>query len=287
MIYLGLTPAAKVATILAYQAEHALPKRVQFSPEKFRLPLDGESVDWPEIIMYRTFYRLLQEVDANTLLVVNECLRVRNRHDLTYNCLRHILHQGAHVLVFQWLPLLEEIEDFMILFDFATDSRWKREHFDRDLLTETEIYVTERLPRLAPLTIEADAQTHALYAREKARLFADLGLRDPHTIPRNLHLIGGRLRSAHTDLWTWYLARNNRLKLDRVQTYKDPAYPYAPYTLLDFPHNFGDLSDALALSGQTDLPALVTDLPVDQWYLKRYDTWTRRIADGYANLPQG
>jgi hypothetical protein len=31
----------------------------------------------------------------------------------------------------------------------------------------------------------------------------------------------------------------------------------------------------------------VTDLPVDRWYLNRYTNWTRRLADGYADLPQG
>lgn len=284
MIHLGQTPETKRATIDAYRRAHGLTSAVMLSPAKFAFPVDFETVDWPDIIEYRFFYRLVQEVDAGTLVVINECLRTKNRYDLTYNCIRHILNQAGHVLVFQWLPIIDDMQDFMVLFDWVTRSRWKRERFDPELLAETTLDVTPRPVTLEPIRIQADAKTRAQYAAEKAKLFANLGLKDPHTLPRQLHLIGGRLRAGHADFDAWHLARNNRFKLDRVQTYKEPAYPHRPYTLMDFPHNTGDLVDALSLAQQTHVPALVTDLPVDAWYLDRYTTWTGRLADAYASL---
>ena len=284
MIHLGQTPTAKRATIDAYRRAHGVEGAVMLSPAKFALPVDFETVDWPDIIEYRFFYRLVQEVDAGTLVVINECLRTKNRYDLTYNCIRHIINQAGHVLVFQWLPMIDDIQDFMVLFDFVTRSRWKRERFDPELLAEAELSVEPRPIAITPQAIAADAKTRAQYGAEKARLFASLGLKDPHTLPRQLHLIGGRLRAGHADLDGWHLVRNNRFKLERTQTYKEPAYPHAPYTLMDFPHNTGDLIDALSLAQQTALPALVTDLPADQWYLSRYTQWTRRLADAYASL---
>ena len=71
-----------------------------------------------EIIQYKFYYRLLQEIGKDTLLVVNECLRMQNRYDLTYNCLRLFLQQTPHALVFQYLPIIDTIADFMVLFDF-------------------------------------------------------------------------------------------------------------------------------------------------------------------------
>lgn len=288
MIYLGHTPDTKRATIDAYRRAHGITRTVMLSPAKFDFQLgESESVDWPEIIMYRTFYRLLQEIDASTLVIVNECLRTQNRNDLTYNCIRHFINQAGHVLVFQWFPLIDAIDDFMILFDFATRSRWRRERFDPDLLRETDIRIEPRPMRLDAHEIAADTKTHAAYQAERAKLFAGIDGKDPHTIPRRLHLIGGSTRMQATDPWRWVVGRNNRFKIDRLQTYKEDSYPNAPYDLIDFPHNFIDLADVLALSEQQHLTALVTDLKVDRWYFERFSAWTRRIEDAYADLSQG
>lgn len=287
MIHLGLLPVEKTGIIRDYCGTHEITKTVVLSPEKFSIDpgvAAAEVIDWPEIIMYRTFYRLLQEIDARTLVVVNECLRTQNRHDLTYNCIRHFLNQAGHVLVFQWLPLIDSIEDFMILFDFDTGSRWKRERFDEGLLGECQMAVTPQRPQLEAVLVTADAKTRAIYRQQKQRLFADLGNRDPHTLPRNLYLISGKAKLSHVQPFTWHVGRNTRLKLDQFQTYKEPAYPHSPYTVFELPHNFIDFADFLALAGQTAAPVLVADLPVDQWYFERYSQWTQRIEDAYANL---
>lgn len=287
MIYLGLTPEEKAARICAYCAEHGIGKVYLLTPRKFAIDCGvagAEIIEWAEIIEYKFFYRLLQEIDASALVVVNECLRLQNRYDLTYNCIRHFLNQARHQLVFQWLPFIEDMQDFMILFDFDTRSRWKRERFSPDLLAECGMAVEPRPVAFAPLPVEADATLRDAYQREKDKLFAGLGGKDPHTIPRNLYLMSGKARMQRVEMGPWYVGRNTRLKLDRLRTYKEDAYPDAPYTVFEFPHNFIDFADVSALSGQTRFEALVADLPVDRWYFERYTQWSHRLEQGYADL---
>lgn len=287
MIHLGLTPEQKVARIADYCRQHDIQKTVILSPAKFALACDlpnTEQVEWAEIILYRFFYRLLQEIDGRTLVVVNECLRTQNRYDLTYNCIRHYLNQAGHQLVFQWLPLIDDLQDFMILFDFDTRSRWKRERFDSDLLAECTLEVSPHAPRLQALPVATDAKTQAAYAANKAKLLSELGNRDPHTLPRNLYLMSGRSKLPHVEPGRWYVGRNNRFKLAQAQTYKEVTYPNAPYTVFELPHNFIDFADFMSLSGQEEVPVLVADLKVDHWYFERYNQWARRIEDGYSSL---
>jgi len=286
MIYLGLTPEQKRAVITDYCQQQGITHIVILSPAKFVFDAPvTETIDWPEIIMYRTFYRLLQEIGSQSLVVVNECLRTQNRYDLTYNCIRHFLNQAGHKLIFQWLPLIDTLEDFMVLFDFDTRSQWKRERFDADLLAECTLQIAPQKPSLIAIPCATDTKLRTAYQQEKTKLIDGIGTKDPHTIPRNLYLMSGMARMQAVDTFSgWQIGRNNRFKADRWQTYKEDSYPNAPYTVFELPHNFIDFADFMALSQQTNLSVLVADLPIDHWYFTRYQQWAKRIEDGYASL---
>lgn len=284
MIYIGTSKAEKADILGNYVKSHDINRVVICGPDAHRFDFDAHWVDWPEIIMYRTFYPLLQQIDQQTLVVCNEILRTQNRNDLTYNCVRHYLAQAGHQLIFQFLPIIDTLQDLMILIDFDTGSRWKMQRFDPVMLDECEIRITPRQVRFVPHEVKADRALHDKYQAEKKRRIEQLGAKDPHTIPRNLHLLGGKLRTAHADPFKWHVGRNNRFKLERLQTYKESEYPNAPYIALDFPHNFIDMRDFISLSEQTEVPVVLTDLKVDHWYLSRYIEWTERMDDAYASL---
>jgi hypothetical protein len=289
MIFLGLTDAEKDAEIARYVAAHGVRRVVLLSPAKFRFACSApnhEWIEWAEVILYKFYYRLLQEIDRSSLVVVNECLRLQNRHDLTYNCMRLFLQQAGHQLVFQHLPLIDTVEDFMILFDFETRSRWKREPFSPSLMKQAKIVIRPVEIVLREVPVLTDEATRATYAREKRRLIDEIGLRDPHTIPRNLHLVAGRAKLAHVEPGRSYVGRNDRFKLDDMATYKEPAYPRPPYVVFEWPHNFIDFADVAALSRQTTFDVLVSDLKVDGWYFQRYRAWAERLRDAYAVLRQ-
>lgn len=255
-------------------------------PLALDLPVPCEAHTWEDegLIRYTVFYRLLREVDDRTLIVVNELLRSQDRHALDYNCVRNYLQQTKHALVFQRVPIIDTLDDFGVLFDFATRSRWKREKVTPALLREVELRVRPFTPTLTALPVAVDGKTHDAYAREKAKLLAEIGLRDPHTIPRTLHLMGGKAKARHVVEGARYVGRNNRLALPALDTYREAAPDRAPYTAFEFCHGFLDFADFVSATGQTDVRALVSDLKVDGWYFDRFEQWCGRVRDACAVL---
>lgn len=286
MIYIGYSDHDKRSIISQYEAEYGITKLVVLYHAPFPLPIEhADAVEYAEIVMYRTFYRLLQEINEQTLIVVNECLRTQNRYDLTYNCIRNFLNQTHHQLVFQQLPQIDTVEDFMILFDFATRSQWKREAFNVDLVRQQAKICVNRLPiGLNSIPVAVSEKTRQKYESEKQKLFGSLADKDPHTLPRNLYLVGGADKAKAIDPFKKYVARNQRLKLPNVATYDDVKIEDAPYTVIELPHRFIDFSDFIKRTGQTQFDVLTADLKVDDWYLNRYQSWKERINAAYASL---
>ena len=214
-------------------------------------------------------------------------MRTKNRHELTYNCIRLYLDQAGHRLIFQALPLIEDVEDFAILFDFDTQSRWKRSPFKDLPLHEAQIEIVRPVPvSFRAVPVETDSKIKAAYARERERLFAEAedSDKDPHTLPRNLYLVGGKAKVAHVEPGRPYLGRNNRLGIPALRTYREDAYPEKDYAIFELPHNHIDLADVVTLTGQGAYDVLVADLKVDAWYFDRFTSWAQRIADAYAAL---
>lgn len=290
MIYLGRTPKEKASLVAEYAKKHDLKKVVVCGPAKFDFDLDVgqvpvQFVDWPEIIMYRTFYPLLEEIDQRTLVICNEPLRTSNRHDLTLNCIRHYLAQAGHVLVFSWLPMITSPEDFMILFDFDTGSKWKREKLSAELLMECQLNVVRRTPSFSSIGFVATEKTKAKYEAEKAKLAEQVeGGKDPSILPRQLHMIAGKERLEFVEPSQMYLGRNNRFKMPNLIPYKSDSYPSDLYIIFEFPHAVRDLADVSAINGQTSFNALMSDLPADQFYIKQFSDWSKEVAGAYANL---
>jgi hypothetical protein len=302
VIYIGWPDDEKEGVIRDYAAAHDIGKIVVISPAQFPLTLpDADNITYDEVIMYRTFYRLLQEIDGRTLIVLSECLRTQNRYDLTYNCIRNYLNRTCHHLIFQQLPIIDTAEDFMILFDFATGSRWKRLRWDIDLILDNTAVHVRTLPiRFERVDVPTGAATKERYAKERERRFATLGAGDPHTLPRNLYQIGGKDKLAYIDgngsgqmtLFdrpaepARYVARNKRLNRANIVTYAEVTAAERPYTLIEFPHRFIDYSDFVKRTGQGHGRVLCADLKVDDWYFNRYSQWSERIHETYASLLQ-
>jgi hypothetical protein len=280
MIYLGVHNSDKAEIV----REHAEGRKVVvLSPSKFWFELDGcEFVDWHQIIKYKVFYRLLREIDSNTLVVVNECLRTQNRSDLTYNCIRHFLSQTRHQLVFQWLPIIDSINDLMILMDFDTNSRFKGCGWSDEFKSHVDVRVIDRHPVFIEERVAVSSKTIAEYKKQRQQLFDGIGLKDPHTIPRNLHLIGGADKAAVAGD-RQLVGRNNRMKLPYLVTFKDDSIA-GERTVFEMCHNYIDLIDFLSLTGQARIPFLTTELKVDHWYIQRTCDWSLRVADAYAKI---
>jgi len=281
MIYIGLSDNQKIQTTVNYILDNHISKTVMIYPERFDLNIDADKVTYESAIMYVNFYRLIQEIDDSTLIVLNECLRTQNRYDLTYNCIRHFLNQTSHQIIFNQLPLIDGIDDFMILFDFDSKSMWKREKFNLNLI-KANCKVSVSLPQIVfnAISVYTSESIKQHYRQERDRLFSEIGNKEPDTIPRNLYLIGGKDKLFMNS--NLCVARNKRLKAQNVITYED--YESGDVDVLEFPHRFIDFSDFMRKSEKFEYNVLLADLPVDSWYFQRYTEWSNRINETCASL---
>lgn len=298
MIYLGLDDKEKVEKIKQYQIENSIEKVFVISADKFKLSIDKvDHITYTQSIEYVYFYRWLQEINPQSLIVLNECLRTQNRYDLTYNCIRHYLNQTNHQLIFQKFPLIDTEDDFMILFDFDTRSKWKRKKFDLELIkNESAVMVRPYNIRFNKIILPVSNKTKKTYEQRKKKMFDAIGLKDPHIIPRNLYLLAGKekkqyvIQKSQPSLFyngnnKIYLARNKRLNIDFIFSYNDDIQD-KDYVILEFPHRYIDFLDFLQFIQQTEFDVVVADLKVDNWYFDKYVKWSNRLDEIYSNLQQ-
>lgn len=281
MIFIGLDMEQKQQEISRYVAEHGISKVFIFYPEQFPCSYPGsQQIEYKEIIMYRTFYPLLEEIGPDCLLVFHECLRTQNRSDLTYNCAHHYCNQTPHKLVFEHFPFIESMDDFMILLDLLNKGRYKGKAFDWSYVAEQEVEYHATHLKAEAIPVPVSPRAAAEYEIKKEELFANLGESDPDTIPRQLHVYAGKYKKGSIFPDHNYVARNDRFKLPNVTTYKSIAAGQE-YIVIDFPHRRLDFCDFLKTSGQQRIEFLCTTLKVDRYYFNELLAWIARLEEFY------
>jgi hypothetical protein len=283
MIRIGLNNKEKQHTIDVY-LERGINKIFVFYPDEFPLSVYTdkriEHVRYADIIMYKYFYRLLEEIDDNTLLVFNECLRTQNRGDLTYNCAHHYANQTKHVIVFEYFPFIENNDDFIILLDYQSPGKYKGRSFNYQFLADEEVVAKPQHYTFKTVDLKPTLFDLAKYEEKKRHLFDTLGGADPDTIPRKLHIFAGDFKRSSINPDKRYIARNDRFKLPNVSTYR--SCEPGDYIILDFPHRRIDFNDFLKTSGMTDIQFINSGLKVDSYYINELTTWFKKLDDFYA-----
>lgn len=283
MIRVGLGMEEKQEAVRRYARDSKIERVIIFYPERFPLPYDdARHVEYKEIIMYRTFYPLLEVIDNKTLLVFHECLRTRNRSELAYNCAHHYCNQTGHKIVFETFPFIEDTSDFMILLDLLDKGRYKGKSFSWDMLKDVDLCARPLfLQGASCVEVEVSDKDRAKYEAKKKELFDNLGDGDPDTLPRQLHVVAGNFKKKALDSAVQYVARNARFKLPNVTTYAD-VEPGQEYTVIDFPHRRIDFCDFLRVTGQSRIQFVSTGLPVDVYYFSELIVWLQRLGGFYA-----
>lgn len=287
MIRIGFETDQKQAVISEYLQDHSdITKVYVFFFKRFPVALDVgdrpvEYIEYADIIMYKFFYRLLEEINDKSLIVYNECLRAQKRSDLTYNCAHHYSNQTPHNIVFEYFPFIDTPDDSMILVDFQAPGKYKGRGFDPAIIRGEDVATVERQYALETADLEPTEDDLARYERKKDELFEQLGQGDPDTIPRNLHIFAGGMKKKSIAPSGRYVARNARYGLPNVVTYKDIVEP-GEYVILDFPHRRLDFNDFLKVSGMTDICFVNSGLPVDLYYIRMLREWMGRIEDFHA-----
>lgn len=284
MIRIGLNEKQKQEEIKKYVYEHDVKNVIVFSPKKLlmnlpELDIPIRQIDYDEIIMYRTFYPLLEEIEDSYLLVANELMRDRNRGCLTYNCYAKYTNQTKHRMVFNHLPIIEQRKDIMILIDFSNSQAQKGFGIADIDLGEYDIECIRKNYRIEPIPVPLPDGAAEEYEQEKNRLFDELGNKDPDTVPRQLHIWTGKFKKPFLEDGKIYIARNKRFK--GVEVFKN-AMPKQNYIFIDIPFRRLDFNDFLQASQQDHIRYLSTGFGVDNVYIKAFEDWVKEVKSIYA-----
>lgn len=286
MILIGMQENEKKAYIKRYLDEHKIKKIIVISGNKFPMNLTGikipvQEIDYNETIMYRTFYPFLSEIDKDYLIILNEILYNGVRKNLNYNCIRHYLNQCGHQLIFEYFPFIENKEDFMILYDFDTKSKYIEQKYCIEFLENhaDKIKIIEHKIEIEPKYIELPANAIEEYDNRKNDLFKKFEIKgDPDNIPRALEIYCGKWKKKYIEEGKKYIARNARYKKDNVTVYKNAEW-YSEYILLDFAHRRRDFNDFLKTTGKHYYIFISTGLSVDVMYVNNFNEWREKYYE--------
>lgn len=286
LIRIGLNEKQKQNEIMTYVKNNSIKNVIVFSPEKIFMELPElevpiRQIGYKEIIMYRTFFPLLEEIDKDYLLVANELMRDVNRNCLTYNCYAKYTNQTLHRIVFNFHPIISSSKDIMILVDFDNSQKNKGLGLADISLGGYDIQCVQKKYNLNVLKIPLPEGAVKEYEEEKERLFDSLGNKNPDTIPRNLHIWTGKYKAVFINDTEFYIARNQRFKKPNVSVFKN-AEAGRHYTLLDFPVRQIELNDFLRTTEQENLKYMSTGLNIDNVYTSTFNNWIKEVENIYA-----
>ena len=229
--------------------------------------VDVEYIEFDDTEMYVYFYRLLKEIDDNKLIIVDEVMRstAKNRKQLKYNCMHHYLNQTTHRLIFEYYPIVENAEDFMILLDFYDDS-YKQRKFDYEYLKTEDIKCVPRRLKLKVSEVPITIDQEKAYKKRKEELFENLGKKKPETVPSALQLLAGDYKKSCVFDNNVYIARNKRFRMKNVVSYsevKEPQTTEQEYIFIDTLMNRLHFNDFLKNTRTSVINYLSTGLSID------------------------
>ena len=288
-INIGFKKEYKLNVINAALEKEDITKVVYFTHDKNEpLEIDFPDVEyrtWSDAIMYRYFYPLLEKIDNHTLLIFDEMMRTQKRNDLTYNCLHHYGNQTNNILVFQWFPMIENQEDFMILLDMAYPYTYKGQPFSNEFLKMESVTIFPVFAKFWRYLLDDDItdEEQEAYDEEKEMLFENIGNKDPDTIPRTLHIWCGTHykkkyhMTKHPD--DTYITRNSRFKGFKTVKWADKSNADI---IVDFPVRQIQFNDYCYKNQKSVFYFIDTGLSADKVYFNHYENWAERLGEIYA-----
>ena len=280
MIRIGLSQREKQLVINDYISGIDIKKVFCFYykdfPVKYKVDCQIEYIEYADIEMYKFFYRLLEEIDETSLIIIDGCLRTQNRSELIYNCAHHYLNQTPHKIIFEHFPIIDSKDDFMILLDFENKGKYKGKSFDYLFLQQEDIKMKQHKIKMDIVNVQVTDKDREKYEAKKNDLFDNLGNKDPDTIPRALQLFAGDLKKKAVDHDKLYVARNKRLKMDNIFAYGDIKNK-GQYIVIDTHYRRLNMNDFIKVSDMITIKYLCTTLSIDDFVITEFSKWKARL----------
>jgi hypothetical protein len=283
MIRIGFDYEQKQKCIEAYLSMHKIEKVYifyfqKFKPE-FQVDCEIEYVEFTDLIEYNPFYRLVTEINKNSLVIVDEFMRTQNRHELTYNCVRNCT-TSCNTIIFEYFPIIDDIQNIQILIDFDTRNRYKGQSFKSYFLDEIDIKSINRFPVLEIINIDITKEILKKYEDKKNYLFDNLGKKHPDTIITNLELYIGNFKKPYILENKNYVSRNDRFKKSNVSTFKNTTEKNL--TMIDYPIRQIELNDYIKASQSDKLTFISSQTKTDLYYITQYNRIYNEVGEIYA-----
>ena len=246
--------------------------------QEYNIDVDCRCIELHQVKQHKIHYDLLQYVNKYTLIVLDNLLVSQQRYMNEYNCIANLTNQTPHRLVFNYLPFIENKDDFMILLDFYNRVKYKGEPFRYELFEDFKYFIKPIDITFNFINVEVSGEDVERYNAYRDKLFDEIGLGDPKTIPNRLSALCGDIKYKNSS--DNLVSRNRRFK--NLTTYKDDAVS----TILDFPVKRQEFVEWITKTKQTEIDVLTSDLLMDKWYEQDYLNWLERLKEFYdkANI---
>ena len=241
---------------------------------KYDTTVETRYVEMHQTKVHDIHYDLLQYVNKYTLIVLDNLLISQQRYMNEYNCIANFINQTPHRLVFNYLPFIENKDDFMILLDFYNRVKYKGERFDYELFKDFKYFIKPVHFKFNFIPVDITNDDLNKYNCYRDELFDSIGLNNPQTIPNRLSAMCGDIKYTHTDK-PYLIGRNKRYK--SLLTYKDCP----DGTILEFPIKRQDFVMWATRTKQTEFNVLTSVLSMDKWYEQDYLNWIGRLEEFY------
>ena len=251
----------------------------KFKPS-FKVNCEIEYIEYADIEMYKYFYRLVEEINNKSLLVFDECMRTQNRSELIYNCAHHYCNQTQHKIVLEYFPIINNIENIMILFDFIDKGKYKGKGYKEYLLDEIDVKSINRVPEFEVIEVETTEKEQQSYEKEKEKLFNNLGKKHPDTVCTALELFVGKFKKTKITQYDMYIARNLRFKQENILTFKEAEIKNL--IMIDFPTRQLELNDYIKKTKTEKLNFISSKMKVDEYYVGEYERFKKECEKIYA-----
>jgi hypothetical protein len=234
-------------------------------------------VSYDECINYVHYYELLHKLDDECLLIIDEPLHNTDRYNLNYNCVRGYTKKTKNVIIFSYLPILSSEKDFLILKDFNNPFLLK----DNDFQNVGYVEIVERVPSFDyKLKYELTEEEQKKYEAKKDGLIENIGIKDPHTIPRELHKFVSNFKEKKAEEGVTYLVRAKRKIGDN--TYRNAEKQAS--IVFEYPISKKDFINYLRKYTIEVLTFWLTDAKVDQYYKQEFEKWKEEIENVYKKI---
>ena len=206
----------------------------------------------------------------------------------------HYSNQTDKIIVFEYFPMIQDTEEFMILVDLAYPNKYKSQHFEPSFLTMDGVEIKAHDISMNIITCTVSDEIKQRYEEEKEMLFDNIGMKDPDTIPRTLHIwCGTNVKKAFLSdtgvcSGAAYIARNGRFKKKNVYQYGKEMPARKNYQIVDFPVRHLQFNDFLKKTGAEELTFMHSGLSADNIYANDYTEWLMTLKEVFydnSNIP--